>query len=187
MCKLKQQERLGALAPHRRSAVLTCASEGKLNPISKGDAAFFHALATEEARRHSVQLRAAARASPEPGPYVARIDFTKVPEAYGVWPLATYAKREELLYGLNARTDAMLERAAQNADRVLLIESMVSKGECDEAVMTMVACDFWGAGEKAWMTLDEDLDDLDGMSEKELLHGARRVLDLFMQRMQLDK
>ncbi|EJD43851.1 hypothetical protein AURDEDRAFT_114606 [Auricularia subglabra TFB-10046 SS5] len=176
VCKLKQQDKI----------------DGKLNPISKGDADFLHALATREAKHHAPELRAMAKAHPvqNRGTFIVCIDFTVWPEKYSVKPLADFdldaadVRTGERLGNMGARAEAMVERAMQNPNKVLLINSMISAGQAQEAVQSMVACNFWGDGNEDWK-IEYDEDDEDGIplprtavDEVDMMH-ATMLIDSF--------
>ncbi|KAF7364695.1 hypothetical protein MVEN_00339100 [Mycena venus] len=150
MCKMKQRERL----------------EGKSQAISKSDAAFFHNLATRDARHHLPLLRRLARAkypTLRSGELLICIDYTVVPSAYSVVPL-TEADRHNLRTNgsanAEARTDALLERARENPDRFGLIQSKIVNGVGLQLVLSVVTGDFWTEGFEFG-----DSEDFDGESE----------------------
>ncbi|KAK7022297.1 hypothetical protein R3P38DRAFT_2628704 [Favolaschia claudopus] len=171
MCKMKQRERL----------------EGKSQAITKSDSAFFHHLATRDARHHLPLLRRLGRSS-----YPAlrwcdlliRIDYTVVPPDYSVVPLAeAEAERDRTGMQMNgfsnaeARSDALIERARQNPERFGLVQSKIVSGHGMQLVLSAVTGNFWeengdfklGTGElyseeeDEHFTVDTDIDDVDIM------------------------
>ncbi|KAJ6494134.1 hypothetical protein DFH09DRAFT_1206826 [Mycena vulgaris] len=138
MCKLKQRERL----------------EGKSQAISKSDVAFFHHLATRDARHHLPQLRRLARTEHptlRPCELLMCIDYTVVPPVYSVLPLAEAEGHDAPAEGsgnAEARTDAILERARANPDRFGLIQSRIANGSAMQMVLSVVTGNFWVNGDE---------------------------------------
>ncbi|KAJ7490685.1 hypothetical protein FB451DRAFT_1079464 [Mycena latifolia] len=171
MCKLKQRERL----------------EGKSQAISKSDSAFFHHLATRDARHHLPLLRRLARAE-HPAlrlcELIMRVDYTAVPPTYSVLPLADAGGHDAPAQGsgnAEARTDALIERARADPDRFGLIQSRVANGAAVQEVLSVVAGNFWEDGDdKGEDSLGEELedegrdtrvDDVDFMMARRALNG----------------
>ncbi|KAJ7861827.1 hypothetical protein B0H14DRAFT_2741409 [Mycena olivaceomarginata] len=161
MCKMKQRERL----------------EGKSQAISKSDAAFFHHLSIRDARHHLPFLRRLAR-STYPAlrscELLIRIDYTAVPPAYSVVPLAEAERHDIATNGsanAEARNDALLERARANPDRFGLIQSQVANGAGMQLVLSVVTGNFWDKGDDSMR--DTGVDDVDLMM-------ARTVLNQFL-------
>ncbi|KAJ7094703.1 hypothetical protein B0H15DRAFT_830575 [Mycena belliarum] len=171
MCKMKQRERL----------------EGKSQAIPKSDVDFFHHLATRDTRHHLPLLRRLARTEHpalRPGELIMRVDYTVVPPAYTVLPLADVQAHDMPAKGsgnAEARTDALLERARADPERFGLIQSRVVSGERMQEVLSVVTGDFWEddlEGDATGATSEDEMgdtivDDVDLMM-------ARRALNMFL-------
>ncbi|KAJ7704983.1 hypothetical protein B0H17DRAFT_920622 [Mycena rosella] len=171
MCKLKQRERL----------------EGKSQAISKSDVAFFHHLATRDARHHLPLLRRLARAEHpalRPCELIMRIDYTAVPPAYSILPLADaegHATPAQGSGNAEARTDAILERAREHPDRFGLIQSRIANGAGLQEVLSVVTGNFWVDADEE-ERLGEELDDdgrETGVDDVDMMM-ARRALNMFL-------
>ncbi|KAJ7120472.1 hypothetical protein C8R43DRAFT_1151718 [Mycena crocata] len=171
MCKMKQRERL----------------EGKSQAISKSDVAFFHHLATRDARHHLPELRRLARAqypTLRPGELLIRIDYLAVPPKYSVVPI-DQADQDLITAGsanAEARNDALFERARENPDRFGLIQSRIANGRALQAVLSVVTGNFWEGGDAearlglAVAEADGQDTDMDGVD----LVMARTALNRFL-------
>jgi hypothetical protein len=172
--------------------------EGKSQAISKSDAAFFHHLSIRDARHHLPLLRRLAR-STYPAlrscELLIRIDYTAVPPAYSVVPLAEAERHDIATNGsanAEARNDALLERARANPDRFGLIQSQVANGAGMQLVLSVVTGNFWDKGdaEEGFVPADYDDDNTDddaaedsmrdtGVDDVDLMM-ARTVLNQFL-------
>ncbi|KAF8215211.1 hypothetical protein K438DRAFT_1561466 [Mycena galopus ATCC 62051] len=172
MCKMKQRERL----------------EGKSQAISKSDAAFFHHLATRDARHHLPLLRRLARSN-YPNlrscDLLIRIDYTVVPPAYSVVPLTEGGRHDIPTNGsanAEARNDALLERVRENPDRFGLIQSKVENGATMQLVMSVVTGNFWQCGDAE----DFEFEDSDALEASMMDTGVDDV-DIMMARTTLNR
>ncbi|KAJ7160279.1 hypothetical protein C8R46DRAFT_1001507 [Mycena filopes] len=167
MCKMKQRERL----------------EGKSQAISKADIAFLHVLTARDARHHLPLLRRLARTqypALRSGELVIRIDYTVVPPAYTVIPLAD-AGRIELSSAASAnaeaRTDATLERARENPDRYAIVQSTIVNGAQLQLVVSVMSGGFWEGDEGGAVADSEGLET--GIDNVDLMMG-RTALNRFL-------
>ncbi|KAJ7256876.1 hypothetical protein B0H12DRAFT_1015743 [Mycena haematopus] len=173
MCKLKQQERL----------------EGKSQAISKSDAAFFHHLFTRDARHHLPFLRRLASSTYpalRPCELLIRMDYTVVPPAYSVVPLAEADQQDIRTNGsanAEARNDALLERVRENPDRFGLIQSRIVHGVSGQLVLSVVSGNFWEEGD----TEDFEFEDSDDALEGSMMDTGVDDVDLMMARTSLNR
>ncbi|KAJ7133445.1 hypothetical protein C8R44DRAFT_23723 [Mycena epipterygia] len=170
MCKMKQRERL----------------EGKAQAISKSDVAFFHHLATRDARHHLPLLRRLAHAEHptlRTGELLIRIDYTVVPPTYSVIPLSEADHDVHTAGSANAeaRNDALLERARENPERYRLVQSRIANGAALQMVLSVVTGNFWEGGD-AEGSLGESAEGEEGERETD----ADEV-DLMMGRLALNR
>ncbi|KAJ6614791.1 hypothetical protein B0H10DRAFT_2043399 [Mycena sp. CBHHK59/15] len=172
MCKMKQRERL----------------EGKSESISKSDVAFFRHLAARDAQHHLPHLRRLARTQHpalRPCELVIRIDYTAVPPAYAVFPLADFERQQPPMQGsanAEARNDALLERARAHPERTALIQSVVANGRACQMVLSVVTGSFWDDGEGEPGDSEEDVDeeDMDTKVDVVDMMMARTALNSFL-------
>jgi len=134
MCKLKQQERV----------------EGKLDPVSKQDTAFFHHLSSRDARRHLPQLRSLAARDFENlqlSDLIICIDYTQVPETYSLKQLTDtpgpYSRPTAGSENAEARNKALFTKAREHPGKYTLIESLISQGRTNSVVVTLLIGKFW--------------------------------------------
>lgn len=172
MCALKQQERL----------------EGKKQSISKGDAAFFHHLATRDAWRELPTLREmATKEYPQTvnTDLVVCIDYLVNPPKFLVVPIVEYDKHQPETDGTvnaEARNEALIERARENPGKFTVIQSKIANGQSKQLVLTIVTGGFWQARQEAWVEDDAEDDDDDLPPVRKNLDGV----DMAMARLTLD-
>ncbi|KAK0469609.1 uncharacterized protein EV420DRAFT_1495591 [Desarmillaria tabescens] len=136
MCKMKQQER----------------KEGKLQSITKSDAAFFHDLATRDARHHLPYLHRLARSEYpkiKDSGFIIYIDYTILPAKFSLKPLADYERNMPASLdgssNAEARNEAFVKRARENPGKFMLIQSQLSNGIGVQLVTSVVTADFWNS------------------------------------------
>ncbi|KAJ6585582.1 hypothetical protein B0H19DRAFT_1368857 [Mycena capillaripes] len=165
MCKMKQRERL----------------EGKSLAISKSDIAFFHHLAVRDARHHLPLLRRLARTE-HPAlrscDLLIRIDYTVVPPAYSIIPLAVTGRDDLPTSGsanADARNDAIFERVRENPEQHRLIQSQIVNGAVAQMVLSVVTGNFWEDGDAEGHEeeggMETNVDDVDFMMARTALDG----------------
>ncbi|KAA1473183.1 hypothetical protein DENSPDRAFT_822468 [Dentipellis sp. KUC8613] len=176
-CKLKKEEQL----------VL------EDDAIQKEDRLFHHHLAIRDARHHVPLLRRLA-AQELPDVPLAKvgvsIDYTQVPEKYGVFALEGHDLSKEAKEDgprvSEARSEAIVEKALTSEGRASLLESKICVGEGCSIVLTLTARPLWETteairlpgemdDEEGWVDRADDfdtiVDDIDIMMAKQVIRN----------------
>ncbi|KAJ3514357.1 hypothetical protein NLJ89_g2432 [Agrocybe chaxingu] len=139
VCKLKQKEM----------------QEGRFQSISEGDAAFFHHLATRDARHHlPLLLRLASASYPQLSltDLIISIDYMKHPPKFTVYPLSEHEKHcpriaSDTSANAEARNEELINRARQNPGKYGIIQSRIANGQGMQMVLSVVTGTFWNERE----------------------------------------
>ncbi|TFY60692.1 hypothetical protein EVG20_g7327 [Dentipellis fragilis] len=162
--------------------------------IQKEDRLFHHHLAIRDARHHIPLLRRLA-AKELPGVPLAKvgvsIDYTRVPEVYGVFALEGHDLSKEVKKDAprvsEARSENIVEKALKSEGRASLVESKICVGEGCSVVLTLTAQPLWETNEvtrnlpgymddeEGWLDrtgeFDTTVDDIDIMMARNVIRS----------------